>query len=310
MKKRWTLGLLVAGALAAAVTAVQLARPESKGIFYRVTGGKNDMFLIGSIHVGSREMYPMSSEILNAIDNADVLVFECDTTSIEAQNATARLMTSAIPLSERVSSVCLEQVKKAAEKLGYSMEYLEMLDPWAVTSMMSVATAASEMDSGSSRTATSLGVENMVRKRVENQSTAYLETVEYQLGLLEDFSPELQEYLLMSACQALLEPDGIQGMDQDIEMWPVWWHDGNAQAFADSYRKGLEKEASPLLAREYHQSLLVRRNRHMALKLQQMLEDDENQRYVVVVGLMHLVLPDDSMIAELQAMGYQVEQIK
>jgi len=175
---------------------------------------------------------------------------------------------------------------------------------------MSVAAAADEMESGNSRSASSLGVENMVRRQIKGQSAAYLETVEQQLRPMEAFSPELQEYLLLSACQAVLNPEETSGTDQDVEHWPQWWRDGNAQAFADSYRHGLESEKSPELAMEYHQSLLVRRNQHMAQKLQTMLESEETHRYVAVVGLMHLVLPEESVISQLESMGYQVEQIR
>ena len=92
MKKIWKYTLLMAGVLAAAVGAHQLAQEPGHGIFYRVSGGKNEMFLLGSIHVGSRDMYPMSSFVQQALRRADVLVFECDTASQEARAETARLM--------------------------------------------------------------------------------------------------------------------------------------------------------------------------------------------------------------------------
>lgn len=309
MKRIWKYSLLMAGVLAAAVAAHQLTQPQSQGIFYRVSGGKNEMYLLGSIHVGSREMYPMSNAIQNALKRADMLVFECDTTSPEAMAATAQMMKNDEPLSAKVSPACYEQLEKAAEKLGYAMASFENLKPWAVTSTLTVAAAAEEMDAGSSKAASSLGVENMVRRQAEDKSIIYLETAAEQLGLMEAFSPALQEYLLLSACQAVLNPDGVTGTDEDIELWPEWWREGNAQAFADSYTLGLTKETSPELAKEYHRSLMTMRNQQMAQKLHQMLESDDAHSYVVTVGLMHLVLPDDSIIAELQSMGYSVEQI-
>lgn len=309
MKRIWKYSLLMAGVLAAAVAAHQLTQTQSQGIFYRVSGGKNEMYLLGSIHVGSRNMYPMSDNIQKTLKKADVLVFECDTASPEAMAITAQMMQSAEPLSANISPACYEQLEKAAEKLGYSMASFENWKPWAVTSTLTVAAAAEEMDMGSSRTASALGVENMVRRQAGDKSIAYLETAAEQLGLMETFSPALQEYLLLSACQAVLNPDEVTGTDEDIELWPEWWREGNAQAFADSYMIGLTKETSPELAQEYHRSLMTTRNHKMAQKLHQMLESDDAHSYVVTIGLMHLVLPDDSIIAELQSMGYSVEQI-
>ena len=310
MKKKWTYGLLMAGVLAAAVAAQQLAQGSSQGIFYRVSGGKNEMYLLGSIHAGSKEMYPMSADIREAIRKADILVFECDTTSPEAQQTTARLMKSEVPLSDAISQPCYSKLEQAAEKLGYSMTSFENLEPWAVTSTLTLAAAAQEMESGSSKTASALGVENMVRRQSNGKQILYLETAEEQLGLMEGFSHALQEYLLDSACQTVLDPENVSGTDADVEHWPEWWKEGNAQAFADSYLLGLTKETSPDLAREYHQALMTGRNRRMAQHLQTMLENDEPHSYFATVGLMHLVLPGDSVIAELEAMGYQIEQIK
>ena len=308
MKKKWTYTLLLASALAAAFAVHQLSSEPSKGIFYKVNGGTCELYLLGSIHVGSNEMYPMADSIVEAIEQADVVVFECDTTTPEAQATTAALMKSDRSLEDRVSPECLELVQKAAEKLGYSMDQLSQLDSWAITSMMTVSAAADEMDAGNSKTASKLGVENVVRKRLKKQETDYLETVEQQLGLLEAFSPELQEYLLVSACEAVL---GIApAKNQDLEQWPGWWREGNAQAFADSYIRSLSSEASPELAMEYHHALLVERNHHMASKLIDLLENAQNKKVVAVVGLMHLVTEQDSVIAELQAKGYTVEQIR
>ncbi len=310
MKKKWTYGLLMAGVLAAAVAAQQLAQGTSQGIFYRVSGGKNEMFLLGSIHAGSRDMYPMSAEIRETIRKADTMVFECDTTSPEAQQTTAQMMKSDTPLTDAISKSCCAKLEQAAEKLGYPMDSFEHLKPWAVTSTLTLAAAAQEMESGSSKAASALGVENMVRRQSNGKQVLYLESVQEQLGLMENFPPALQEYLLDSACQAVIDPGNVSGTDADVERWPEWWKEGDAQAFADSYLMGLTKETAPELAQEYHQALMTGRNRRMAQNLQILLEHDEPHSYFVTVGLMHLVLPGDSVVAELEAMGYRIEQIK
>lgn len=309
MKKIWTYSLLMAGVLAAAVAVHQLAQEEGNGVFYRVSGGQNEMVLLGSIHVGSRDMYPMSSAIQQALRDADVLVFECDTASPEAMAATAQMMKSNVPLSSAVSAECYEMLQNASEKLDYDMASLEQMKPWAVTSTLTVAAAAREMDAGSTRAASALGVENMVRRQRGGKAVSYLETAVGQLELMETFSPALQEYLLMSACRAVLEPEHLSGTDEDIDQWPEWWKNGDAQAFAASYTLGLTRETSPELAQEYHQKLMTARNEQMAEKLQQMLESGDSHSYFVTVGLMHLVLPDDSIVARLRSMGYTVEQI-
>lgn len=295
--------------LSAAVLAVALfPREESTGILYRVSGGKQDMYLLGSIHVGSKEMYPFGAAVQKALKEAEALVFECDTQSSSASEQTAQLMCyeEGDSLAKHVSEACMEDVRKVAQKLDYDARSFEQLKPWAVTSLLSMDTLSAEMGTRDVHEAAALGVETAVRRYAGNRPVVYLETVQEQLLLLDSFSLELQEHLLSSACSAILEPE--KAVDEELEKWPVWWKNGDAQAFADSYLAGLEKEEEPELAKEYHDALITARNRSMAQKLQKLLEG-ENSCFVTV-GLMHLVLPKDSIIAELEAMGYQVEKIE
>jgi uncharacterized protein YbaP (TraB family) len=92
----------------------------SAGILYRVTGGKSDLYLLGSIHVGSEDMYPMGQHILDAMEAADVLAFECDTASAQAQAAYQELMRcpEGDTLESRVSADTYALVRQAAQKRG------------------------------------------------------------------------------------------------------------------------------------------------------------------------------------------------
>lgn len=307
MKKqmKWLVLILVLTSIVAL-----LPHGNSQGVLYRVSGGENEMYLLGSIHIGSREMYPFGQSIQKAILQADALVFECDTQSERAMADTRSLMQYAAgdELAAHVSAECMEKLSRVAEKAGYDMTALERLKPWAITSLFSMETLAAQMGTGDVSQASKLGVENAVHRYEKEKRILYLETASEQLGLMDAFSPSLQEYLLEDACNAILEPE--KALDEDLRHWPEWWKTGNAQAFAETYLRGLEKEERPELTREYHETLMTRRNRSMAQSLAQMLEDSEIGDSFVTVGLMHLVLPNDSILDELQQMGYQVEKIE
>ena len=243
---------------------------ESQGIFYRVSGGKNELYVLGSIHIGSRGMYPFSRSIRNAMQNADVLVFECDTQSAQSQQETALLMRYAADdhLGAHISPEVLQLVEKAAQKMGYDLQALQGMKPWAITSMLSMETLASAMEVRNVDKALSLGVENTVNKQSGQKEVRYLETVSEQLERMDSFSPALQEYLLRDACKAVLSPKA----DEELKQWPAWWAAGDAQAFADAYRRSQAMEAEPMLAHEYHDSLITQRNRMMAQRLRELME--------------------------------------
>lgn len=307
-KQKWSPALCAVLCVLLAAGILWMERTESQGIFYRVYGGRKEMVILGSIHAGSREMYPMSSAIREALSRADALVFECDTESDAAVLAMQRLMyyPQGDELSSHISAACYEQLTAVAAQTGYSMEQLDRLKPWAITSMLSVQ-SLSLQTGGTTGSASVLGVEKQVRKQAGSKTICYLETAEEQLQLMDNFSPALQEYLLADACNAVLHPES--GGTDELTKWPVWWAEGNAQAFAETYRVGMAGEQEPQLAQEYHEALITTRNRRMAQTLHEWLETGEQQSYFVTVGLMHLVLEEDSILTELENMGYTVEQI-
>lgn len=308
MKKRFMAAFC---ALALCALAGKCGAEGSTGIFYRVSGGKNDMVLLGSIHIGNEAMYPFGSHIMDALDAADVLVFECDTESEEALVAalTASTYPTGEKLSDHIGDECYEWLSRASEKLGYPVSAFQAFKPWAVMNTFALKTTAAEMGVDDLQTVMDLGVEKQVQALAGDKSRAWLETAQEQYDIMDGFSQELQEYLLQTACAVFLDPNEASGMDADISKWPDWWREGNASAFASSYLDGMEADPKPQLMEEYHRKLVTERNRHMALGLKELLENEEDHSYFVTVGLLHLVLPDDSVVSELENMGYMVEQI-
>lgn len=283
--------------------ACQKAEP-AQGICYRISGGKNPMVILGSIHVGSPEMEPYGAHIQNAMEAADVFVFECNSDDPEAA-LLSRQMTAYEndELKNHLTPEAWLLFEEACNKAGFRAEDLNRYRPWAVTSMFTTRAAANEMGARSSRHAASLGVEEIVEKHAAGKEIIYLETAAAQLMLMENFSPALEEALLMQSCEALLEPKE----NTQLANWPAWWHSGNAQAFADEYLQ--DKSLPEALLQEYHTALVTTRNLSMADALSAMLEAEEDHTYFVTVGLMHLVLPGDSILAELEKRGYTVEQM-
>jgi len=306
-QKKW---IALAAALILLLVFAVYPHGGSQGIFYRVSGGKNEMYLLGSIHIGSSQMYPFGPAIQKALREADTLIFECDTQSAQAVADTQALMNYPVgdDLSAHVSAECMKMLSRAAQKTGYDSAALRGIKPWAITSMLSMETLAAQMGTDDVQKASRLGVEAAVHRKEKGKRVLYLETAAQQLALMDHFSPALQEYLLTDACKAILEPE--KALDKDLQKWPEWWSDGDAQAFSDSYLAGLRQESRPDLAQEYHHALVTQRNQNMAQTLAQLLEDPDAGNSFVTVGLMHLVLPGDSVLHELQQMGYLVEKIE
>lgn len=310
MKKPWKGAALMVG-MAVALTGLTVcaslspaADPACEGVCYRINGGQNAMVILGSIHVGDQSMTRFFQPIRQAMEAADVFVFECDTESAEAQKAMNVMTKADEPLAQKLSPQTYALLAQAADALGLSMTALNDLRPWAVTSRLSTQAAAAELGVQSAAQALAYGVENTVRKAMGSRQTAYLETAAEQLEVLDGFSPQLQEEMLKSACQQLLDPQTTT-----LKEWPEWWRQGNEAAFAAAYAAENEP-VDPALAAEYHQGLVTRRNQRMAEGLAALLEGAQPHTYFVTLGVLHLVLPGDSVLSELEAMGYTAERVK
>lgn len=306
MKTIWKRFACMAVAL---ITPAMLCSCDEKapvqGVCYRISGGKNPMTVLGSIHVGSPEMEPYGQHILTEMEAADVFVFECDSDSPEvAAQSLAMMHLENGTLQETLSPEMWQLVTDACKEARLSPDTLNRYKPWAATSMLTTAAAAKEMGAKSSRQAVSRGVEQEVEQHIGGREIRYLETASFQLSLMDGFTPALQEALLRQACETVLHPKENTALSQ----WPVWWRDGNTDSFVAEYQQDESLPAE--LAEEYHQTLVVSRNRNMAKELIRMLEEDENHRFFVTIGLLHLVLPGDSVLYELEQMGYTVEQIR
>ncbi len=287
------------------------AAEGSRGILYRVTGGKNEMYLLGSIHIGGPEMYPFGEAITQALEKSDVVVFECDTESADAVQAMMKLMSYPVgeKLEDHISAETFSMLEKAAEKTGYPLSMFQAFKPWAAVSVLSIDSTAAEMGTADVAEAMTLGVETQILGLSEGKTVAYLETTLEQLEMMDGFSPELQDYMLYTTCNAIVHPEEITGMDASITEWPQWWYEGDAEMFAKMYLEGNASDPEPVLTQEYHQKICTDRNVRMAQRLVPMLDGNEPHCYFVTVGLLHLVLPGDSVVAELEKMGYTVERI-
>lgn len=307
MKGKWKWTLLLAevtGLLLGAVSCTEAAEP-CRGILYRVTGGKNEMMILGSIHVGNDRMSRFGDALQQALKEADCFVFECDTASQEAQTVIAEMMAAEQPLGEVLSAETYALLEQTAQKCGIAMDRLNRLRPWAVTSALSSQAAAAELGTGSARSALRQGVEERVQKYIGKKPVHYLETAREQLEIMDGFSPALQDAMVRSICQQILYPEET---GSTLSQWPEWWAEGETEPFVQAY-EAENDFAEQALTEEYYQGLITRRNRRMAEGLRALLEDGDGEKIFVTVGLLHLVLPEDSILGELKAMGYQVEQV-
>lgn len=251
-------------------------------------------YLLGSLHVLTRDMYPLADPINKAFADSKTLVEEVnidetsDPTLMMAALAKA-MLTDGRTLDQIVSKETYAEVKQRAEKAGMPMVALNRMKPWlvAVTLMAPTLQAAGFK--------AELGIDQHFfdRAKVDNMPREALETLAYQLDRFDQLSPKLQEELLKTTMEDLdTEVTGVKEM-------ATAWSFGNVDAIEKLTLKALQE--SP----ELYQRLLVERNNNWVPQVETCLK--EKKGCFVVVGAAHLVGPD-GLPALLAKKGYKVTQ--
>ena len=131
------------------------------------------------------------------------------------------------------------------------------------------------------------------RASEDQKPVAALETIEQQIDFLTNLGEGEEDQLVLQTI------DELEDFGEEFSALKMAWQRGDTQALVEI---GLEDFKDFPGA---YQSILVNRNRAWLPKIEALL-DDQTVEYVLV-GVLHLV-GEDSVLAMLEAKGYQVER--
>jgi uncharacterized protein YbaP (TraB family) len=284
---------LRSAAIAVALLAIATAA-QAKTFAWKATGKGGVVYLVGSVHLLSKDFYPLNPAIEAAYKDADLLVEEVDLAEMLEPSAqmgflTRGMLPSATPLDKVIAPSTYALVAKRAADLGLPVEPFKLLKPWMVALMLVQA----EWQKAGFDPELGLDKHFYDQAKAEGKKTQGLETAEYQISRLDDMTMEQQERLLS---ESLKDLDAEKAnMAKLIESWRT----GDAPGVERIVLAELKQDA--LL----YQRLLVERNRNWMPKIEALFARPRHA--LVVVGAAHLVGPD-GLIALLRAKGYTVEQ--
>lgn len=271
---------------------------EAKSLLYKVSGPKNTVYILGSIHLAKPELYPLDSAIEQAYRKSDVLVVELDAESPDSaakmQQAMATLgrYKKGRTLRSELGRDTYRQLQAYAKTAGLSLEQLEQLRPWVVVLQLSV------LEMVRLGYSPDLGIDKHfvdMAKR-SNKPIVALETVEEQMALLSREEKAYQEKLLRYTLTSM------QQMEPMLSTLFISWRKGDAKTIAKLFVLNMQEDPE---LKEIYNALIKNRNDRMTEKIMAYLKTDSD--YFVVVGAGHVV-GDDGIVNLLKKNGLQVIQ--
>lgn len=264
----------------------------------------NKLYLMGSIHIGDESMIPLAEPIEDAFMKSDALAVECD---IVAFNEDTELQTDiamkygvyldGTTVKDYIDTDIYNEAKKVLQKYDmYADAYDYMrVHQWS-SLLQSLAIEKSGFDSDYGVDMYLLNQAKQIGKPIYE-----VESVEAQMQMMDNFSIELQEWML----EMNLDVDLLA---TQLKMTVEQWKSGDVELLSETESddgEELTAEQEKLLA-EYNKEMITDRNTLMADKAETYLESGEVVFFTVGAGHMG---GETGVVAQMKKKGYTVKRI-
>lgn len=291
--KRW-LGflLLCCGLLLQAQAFAELRAP-----FYKAQRNGQVVYVLGTLHVGRADFYPLRPAIETAVKKSTRLYLEIDQDDGSVDQKMAQAMLCQTPcLREALSE---SEWKSLAQRLGNqeaALRELEKIRPWAAAIVLTLGDFA----------ALGLSPQHSVEKQMNTlaanpDKTVGLESAEEQIRLFADMTPAEQKEMLTQ----WLNMSPRERLNLNLQLVELWKR-GDADAMHAWYKQTETRySGSPAAADSFDRKFLVARNRILVERLLAQTVGASGP-FFLAVGALHLGGPE-GVLSLLKQQGFQVQ---
>jgi uncharacterized protein YbaP (TraB family) len=261
---------------------------------WKAEGKRSTVYLLGSVHVLKAENYPLPAVIETAFSNSVIAAFETDVAAMERLDAQQKLLTKAMlpegeTLAGQLSPAVYASLSNHLVAVGLPAMLFERLKP----GMAAMTLALLEIQKLGFDPTQGLDLHFSDRARKEGKEIVPLETVEFQIGLITDFSKEEGELLVKVTLE---ETDQLQS---EVAALLKAWETGDAMNLEKILNEAAQK--APAIFKR----LLTDRNQRWVPRIEEWLAGDKNT--IVIVGAGHLV-GQEGVVELLRKKGFKVTQ--
>lgn len=262
---------------------------------WQVDGGKNRVFLLGSVHLLRAADHPIPPVIYTAYEEAETLIMEMDIDDVDMIEAQALiselgLLQDGSTLRELMGTAAWSEAEALAARANIPLAMLASSKPWlAAITIEQLMLTRIGFDP-------SYGIESHMADRAagDEKEILGLETVRQQLEFLDNMSLDSQRALLLQSLEESVDLEAI--MD---ELVGAWRH-GDIEFLEQNMLKEIREHP------ELYETIVVERNEDWVVQIEELLGTGDD--YLVIVGALHLI-GDDGIPALLTGRGHDVAQM-
>ena len=295
LRRCWRRPLHIVRVLALLAAAGLAPASLAQGLLEHVRGADGEAWLLGSLHFGSSDLYPLGERIERAFTASDRLMVEVNLLDLDPQAVEALIRKhGTYPEGQRLRDVMPEALWQSlattSSGIGLGPRQLERQRPWLAA--LSVTTAFLERNGLTPRQ----GVDRHFMHRARRARVPILELESFpgQIELLRNISAQEQLALLEDT---LAQVEAGHSLPSELL---AAWRVGDRETLQRLLLEGLSASAS---GRRLTQRLLNERNGPMAARIAH--EVASGGSVFVVVGAAHL-MGKHSVTAHLRRRGLNV----
>jgi len=270
---------------------------NAKAPVWKVSKGDDHLYLGGTIHLLSKDDYPLPAAFEAAYKEAEHVWLETDISKMAAPETQGKMLGVIMYQDQRALSSVLN--RDTYEKLSAFLEErkipLAAMDKLTPAGLMFTVTALELKRLGLIDETAGVDMHFNQRAETDGKDLKHLETVDEQLSFIDSMNK--------------IEPNSLINsmMDEVGKTSEVWkklldaWRAGDMQALGAA---GIDEMKSdfPLI----YQTMLVNRNNDWMKDINDMMKSEEIE--FVLVGALHMA-GEDGLIKKLTETGYTIEQL-
>jgi uncharacterized protein YbaP (TraB family) len=273
----------------------QAAAPAAHHCLWKLEGKANTVYFLGSVHVLKETNYPLAAPIEQAFTNSQIAVFEADIAALNDPSLALKMMAKGtLPegetLEKQLSPESYKAFQKQVEEAGMPAAMMERMTP----AMAAMTLEVFELMKLGLDPEAGVDKHYFGLAKKQGKQTIGLETVEFQMNLLSNFSKEEGEALMKSTLRQM------DSLKKDLDELMKAWETGDGEKLDKMLNEAMAD--SPAI----YKRLLTDRNRNWLPKLEELAQGSKNT--MVIVGAGHLV-GKEGVVELLRKKGYKISQL-
>ena len=261
---------------------------------WKVSKNSNHIYIAGTMHILSKDDYPLKHEFSQAFVNSDDIVFEADLSQAQTAHFQKFIFEKSMysngkTIKDFLSKETYSSLLRYLKSKNISLNVLNM-KPGFILSSVSLALYS---EAGFNVSGVDAFMEHQAKKR--NKNRIYLETLKEQIEFISNMGIGNEENFIKYTLSEI-DKSPVQ-----IPLVHKAWKNGNTQVLAEYM-----SEFKTLFPKAY-KLMITKRNNKWIGKIEKMF-DSKDIEYVLV-GFAHLA-GEDSILKKLKALGYEIQRVK